>query len=230
MGSTNSSYTTQDAPNLLLKYYYLKRNPQEIEAFVKQNKSVSDLIRAFFNDQHTYYDTVNEKEFEKYALEHLKPKSFSEPRILHKRKYIYLYVGTFVGLFNKPVYRTLKEQYQSTIRNAVAESKKRKLPLWIDLSKNEGGDETVMIQPFRLLSDSKIPQGVVQVSGMTNSAGEMLAATLIYDYNFIRVGPRTSGSLSISKNFVLDNGKAFLGVTTGPYTTPAGNLINQFYL
>jgi hypothetical protein len=225
------NYTTKDVPDLLLNNYYIKRDPKQVKAFFKDGHTIPELIQTFFNDQHTYYDATNNIEFEQYASEHLRPKCFYRVRVINKRRYMYLYIGTFIGLFNQPRYAALKQNYQTTIRNAIQTAEKFHIPLWVDLSQNQGGDQNVMISPFKLLQLlQQNKSNVVQVSGMTNSAGEMLAATLVYDYHFIRVGPRTSGSLSVSKNFLLDHGNAFLGVTIGHYTTPGGHKVSRFYL
>lgn len=204
---------------------------RQVTEFLRHNSSIHDLIQTFFNDGHTYYDATDSKDFEKYAVENLMPKSFYNVQTINKRKYVYLFVGSFIGLFGGSKFKHIKTKYQLQIAQAIMAAQKLQLPLWVDVSRNQGGDDNVMLEPFKLLPKNNTKRAnIVQVSGMTNSAGEMVAATLIYDYNFIRVGPRTSGSLSISKNFVLDNGRAFLGVTTSHYTTPGGHTMKMFYL
>ena len=78
--------------------------------------------------------------------------------------------------------------------------------------------EKVMIKALKGIGRN----GTVIIGKKTASAGEILAAILIYDYYFKRVGPQTAGALSDG---------SFLSVRTSKnYITPGGHKCSKTYL
>jgi C-terminal processing protease CtpA/Prc len=147
------------------------------------------------------------------------------------KKKLTIKLGPFVGAFIGTKYeKKYVDDVQHALRQSHPESGSaplRNRQLVIDLRHNGGGSERVMLKALRGIE--KWGRGTVLVGPHTASAGEMVAAALIYDYKFKRKGGRTAGMLSHMKNIILKDG-SFLGVTAGHYTTPGGHLCKRFYL
>lgn len=206
-----------EAARYLLRHFYKPVDPGKVAAWIQRHPrgTIKQLIDRFFKDLHTFHDATTAAEFED---------GIPAPRasFYQTRKYTHLYVSDFPGFFRNTKH---KKEYTDSITDAIKTANHTKKPLFVDLSRNGGGDDKIMIQPFLRF---KPAPGVVKVSRFTSSAGAMLAATLVYDFNFTRVGGKTAKTLSICKNITLSDG-TFLGVTKGFYTTPGGTTIPRFY-
>lgn len=219
----------KDAARYLKKYFYKrprKWKGKSVDDIVNEypDMSVAELIRIFFKDKHTLHDPRSLKEVKKEF-----PKPWVE--IDETKKILTIRLGPFVGYF---IGSKWEKEYIAKCQEALKRPREGR-ELVVDLSHNGGGSDKVMLRALRGIE--AWGRGTVIVSRHTGSAGEMVAATLIYDYKFHRKGPRTAGRLShmIRKmpaffdNIILKDG-SFLGVTTGHYTTPGGHKCKRFYL
>jgi hypothetical protein len=213
--------TLQEAARYLKKYFYKKPRKwgkKSVDDIVAEypTMSVAELIRIFFKDKHTVHDPRPLKEavskFEKPWVE-----------VVDTKKTLTLRMGPFIGHFIGTKY---EKKYIETCQTALKQPREGR-ELVVDLRYNGGGSDRVMLRALHGIE--AWGRGTVLVSKNTASAGEMVAATLIHDYKFKRKGPRTAGMLSHMKNIILKDG-SFLGVTTGPYTTPGGHKCKRFYL
>lgn len=215
------SSTLQEAARYLKKYFYKspsKWKGKSVDDIVAEypDMSVAELIRIFFKDKHTLHDPRPLKEVKKEF-----PKPWVE--VDETKKTLTLRLGPFVGYF---IDSKWEKEYIAKCQEALKRPREGR-ELVVDLRYDGGGSDKVMLRALRGIS--AWGKGTVLVSRNTASAGEMVAATLIYDYKFRRKGPRTAGMLSHMKNIILKDG-SFLGVTTGHYTTPGGHKCKRFYL
>lgn len=137
---------------------------------------------------------------------------------------VILELSPFVGIFGRkysgPKY---EKQYIGAARKVIHNV----IPghtLVVDLRKNNGGDDKVMRRAISGVQ--KWPAGKVLVSGKTFSAGEMIAADLIYDHGFKKVGPPTGGGLTKTRNLILSDGSFFM-YPISMYTTPGGRTMTS---
>ena len=189
----------KEAAKYLLKYYYKKVNKDEVYKIINEypNIQIQELIRIFFKDKHTYYDPNTSKP---------KLSDFPKPyvQVTETPRKLIIRIDSFVGIYTGTKY---EKEYVKKVQDALHYNGDKKKNLVIDLRNNQGGNEKVMIKALKGVGRN----GTVVVGKNTASAGEILAAILIYDHGFKRVGPQTSGALSLTKNIVLSDG-SFLSV------------------
>src|SRR5271166_3510262 len=179
----------REAAKYLLKYFYKKVNKDAVYNIIDKypDISIQELIRIFFNDKHTYYDPNTTKP---------KLSDFPKPFILitETSRRVIIRMDSFVGIYTGTKYEA---EYIKKVQDAIRNKDKKK-NLVIDLRNNRGGNEKVMIRALRGIGRN----GTVIVGKNTASAGEIIAAILIYDHGFKRIGGQTAGALSLTKNIV----------------------------
>ena len=227
-GCCSNRKLLKEATRYLLKYSYNRHNvdSKEVWDIVRKHPtaSINELIRIFFQDKHTFHDPDTTP---------MTIDRFPKPwvRIKKTQAKIIVELGPFVGLFRDTVYQ---HRYENKTQHVISHPERYAKKKWlvIDLRQNDGGDEKIMYEALKGIEKwIHIPNKVVRVGAQTASAGEMVAAWLIYDLGFKRgTGPKTAGMLSVAKNVVLCDG-SFLSIrTTQKYVTPGGHVVETIFI
>lgn len=213
----------REAVAALRKYFYKPIPPRGSanapERLIKEfpDMSVAELLRIYAKDKHTYHDARTTAK--------LPPASHvAWAKVINGPRVRTVVLGPFHAAYTGT---GAEKKYVAAVQRGIAFDEKKHLV--IDLRRNIGGSDVVMLKALKGVEKWPKARVTVRVGPLTASAGEMVAATLVHDYGFARAGPRTAGMMTECKNLILSDG-SFLNVATGLYTTPGGHACKRTYL